>query len=686
MMKNVLMTVVALASMVASAAPDRFNALVPVDFSSEPPAEQVKELRKLYGYGFRKFVLIGPWCVRYCGRGDVASYEKAGRNIAFAREALADLDGVELGWWLAPSISSSPDFPGQRILDCDDNVTDASCPLSDEFAQALCARVVACVRNGRPRVVFVEDDYTLANHGGMNAMKGCFCPLHLAEYAKRVGRPYAAKEIAAMFRNPTAANEPLRRAFAELSRDSLAALAARVRATIDTVDPTIRVCLCQSGFVDIDGDSTEKVARAFAGGTRPMVRVCGAGYFAKDAAEMPVSLSHVFWTAQHLSPDIEMIHETDPYPHTRFYSSSLYLYSELAGAVMAGLTGTYYYCTQYNDDPLGDPGYAARFRTEERRLAAVRDLRATMRSCGVRMVYDPAEAYLFRETESSNAFGMLPVDAYFLGKMGLPMTAVEDASAAVLFGTTPNGLSDAQVEKVLSGGVLVDAEAAVLLTKRGFGDLLGCTAVEEPKGMFYDYEGILPAAGCSARGKKLYNRRYDFKPIIGWTPAKNVAAKLTPKDGAEELSSLFDIDGRRVAPATLLFRNAKGGRVAVMSRSLDTQPHPSIYSDRKQELLMNVFAKLSNGALDVCAPTPPGTWLLTAKNDRQLLMMVENLSGEPRDDFVLRFSSEWTGGAVSRLAADGSRERIGTATPDFVLPTGSQPPMTPEFYVVEKRK
>ena len=155
--------------------------------------------------------------------------------------------------------------------------------------------------------------------------------------------------------------------------------------------------------------------------------------------------------------------------------------------------------------------------------------------------------------------------------------------------------------------------------------------------------------------------------------------------GAEELSVLFDIDGRKVAPATLFFRNAKGGRVGVMSRSLDTQPHPSIYSERKQELLANLFAGLSQGALDVCAPSTPGTWILAARNDRELLVMAENLCGEPRDDFVLRFSSEWNGVTVSRIAEDGSREPLGKASSEFRLPPGSLPPTTPEFFVVTRK-
>ncbi len=673
------------ATMIAvSVAAKPFEVLVPVDWSAELPEKHVTELRRMHDeFGLRKFVLIGPWCKRYSCEADVAAYAKTGRDIAFAKKALADLKDVEIGWWLAPSIGSSRDFPGQRMMDCDGNVTFASCPLSREFAAALCERVEACVREARPTVMFVEDDYTLANHGGMNYMKGCFCPLHLAEFARRTGRNLSAKEIAAMFRTPTAENAKERKAFADLSRDSLAQLAAEIRKTIDKVDPSIRVCICQSGFVDVDGASTEAVARAFAGNTRPMIRICGAGYFEETPAKIPRIVAHAIWSAQHFGSDIEMIHETDPYPHTRFYNSSLFLVSELAGAVMGGASGTYYYCTQYIDDPMGDPGYALRLKEYMKRFEIVRDMRAVMKPCGINVVYDPAEVYMYRVSDKGNPFGSLPGGAHFVSKLGFPMQTTADAAASVLFGTAPKGLSDETIAKLLEGGVLIDAEAAVLLAKRGFSGLMGCTAEEMPKDMLHAYEMILPASGCKMRGKKLYNRKIASKPILGWTPKKSVIALLKPVPGAEEWSSLFSIHDEKVAPATLVFRNAKGGTVAVISRSVDvSQAHPSLYSERKQELFMNLFDRLSGGTLDVCAPYTPSTWVLAAKNDKELLVMVENLAGEPRDDIALKFSGKWHGAPVEILRENGSWERIATASARTLLPKAEVMPTVPVFFRV----
>lgn len=682
-MKKILIFTLLFVSCAAFAA-EPLNVLVPVNWADEPKEVMVKELRNMHDrYGLRKFVLIGPWCKQYYKGTVISDWERLGDSIAYAKRELSDLD-VEIGWWVVPTISGGKYRPFQCLMDCDGNRTYASCPLDEGYVNDFKSKIVACASRARPSIIFFEDDFTLSNHGGMNAMKGCFCPLHLAEYAKRTGREWTAKEIAEMFRKPTAENAPLRSTFAMLSRDSLEGFAKELRSAIDSVDPSIRVCLCQSGFVDIDGDSTETVARAFAGNTRPMVRIFGAAYYNENApTTLPGELAHAFWSAQHLGKDIELIHETDPYPHTRFYNSSLYLISELSGAIMAGAAGSYYYCTQYSDDPMGDDGYARRLVDFRRKLEVVRDLRATMRPCGVRAAYTPKEVYMVRETTKSASSGMLPVHAYFLGKMGLPMTTLEDAPVAMLLGPTANHLSDFEIRKLLSGGVLIDAEAALILSGRGFSALMGCKAVEEPEKMLYRYESIETEAGCKSRGKKVYNRKIEMLTYIGWTPPKSAMAKLTPVKDAEVWSGLYDIENKYVAPATVYYQNSLGGRVAVLSRSLDSRSHPSIYSPRKQEMFHNLFAKLAgDSAIDVTAPKTPSTWLISAKNDKELLVMAENLCGEPRPDFILSFASKWHGATVSHLQDDGTWKPIGKASSAFGVEEDILQPLFPQFFKV----
>lgn len=76
------------------------------------------------------------------------------------------------------------------------------------------------------------------------------------------------------------------------------------------------------------------------------------------------------------------------------------------------------------------------------------------------------------------------------------MTMLEDAPVAMLFGPTANQLSDEEVHRLLPGGLLIDAEATLILSARGFSSLMGCEAVDQSEKMLHKYEAIEPAAGC----------------------------------------------------------------------------------------------------------------------------------------------------------------------------------------------
>ena len=665
-------------------ATEPFNVLVPIDWSQEPLEEHVQALRKLYDeYDVRKFVLITPFTARYFGRATLATYEKTGEDLGWAQTAMKDRPGAEIGWWVAPSIGSARGFPGQPVMDSEGQTNNGRCPLSDEFAEAFCKMIVAGISKARPRVVFFEDDFTLGNQVSLNAMRGCFCPLHCAALAKRVGKTYSPAEIAKFFYSPADENLQVRQAFAETARDSLVALAKRIRAAIDTVDPTIRVCVCQSIGVDWDGNATEALARAFAGTTRPMVRVYGSAYEDENHVEiLPQRLSHTVWTLENVPRDVEMIHETDAYPHTRFYNSSLFLLSELSAAVAVGAEGSYFYGTQYLDQPLSDTGYFDRLKEYRTRLGVVRDLRATMRPCGVRAVFTPAEVYLRRASAPAYFNGMLLTIGHFLGKMGLPLTTVSDAPVAVLHGHTVDVLTDDEIRTLLSGGLLLDGLAAQKLTQRGFADLIGCKADNAMDNLFFCYEKILPASGCRGAGKKLKNRNIPRPDRPGKGPAKASYMRLEPSADSEVLSALFDFDGNYVMPTAIFACNRLGGRVGVLYQTLSTTMPSSVYSERKQELIHLLMNRLADGRLDVSAPATPSTWLLSAKNDKELLVFAENLSGEPRKDIVLSFGKTWKGGTVARLAANGEWKALGTAGDAFLVPETCLMPAVPEFFKV----
>lgn len=668
-----------------SSSGEPMDPLVPFDGTRmKNVAESCAELQKIRTKtGLHRFLVVAPGFggVMYGPFADNL-YAGIGRDLAAMKRQLSGTD-IEVNWWCSPSIRYFSEFSPIEDSEGHKSTDNKKCPLDPAFAADWAAKIKDAAR-AHPRIIAIEDDFTLAWGRGLNGRGACFCKQHLAAFAKRHGKALSGPEIAAAFETRTPENLSVRRAFADTIRESLVSLARTVRAAVDKVDPTIRIVLCESGDCsDRDGDALEPIARAFAGKTRPAVRPAGAIYGAETTpADIPVAVAHTMWTLERLPSDIETFYEADAYPHNRFYSSAAQMASLMAGAMTMGADDIYLYCLQYLDDPLEDPGYARAYLDLKPRLEAVRDFirRNKARLVGVRNVWSADDLALVRGCGYGHG-GQLQWGAYLLSKFGIPYTTRRDGTnPSILAGGVVEVLSDAELRDILSGGALVDAVAAGLLSARGFGPLLG-TDVEPAEGRLpVTGETILPAAGCTRPGKQV-NAFYIFS--AGTEGSVERFAKLHPRQGTEVWSQFTGPDGNVVTPSLTFATNALGGRVAVMATSLIRNRSSGLFNLRKQELMQNLFRRLSPEAIPVEAVNVPGIWTLAqvAEDGHSMLVMLNNLSGDVRDDVELRFGGAWTGATVSRLCADGHSEPVTPASARWKVPfTLGQ--MEPEFLVV----
>ena len=646
---------------------------VPFGYGKFGVEQGLVELRRIRAEtGLRRFFVTGS---------PVSA--KTAADIGTFKKALEGTD-IEISWWCAPSLRYESAF--DKAIDFSGNAStdNKNCPLDPAFAADFTAKVCA-VAKSRPKFICIEDDFTLAWGRGLDRLGPCFCARHLSKVAERYGKPVTAREIALAFKNQTAENLPLRRAFADAIRESLVQLAHKVREGIDRIDPTIRVVVCQPAGCDKDGDSTEAVARAFAGKTRPAVRPFGAIYGGETIpAIIPRALAHTVWTLEHLPRDIETFYEADTYPHNRFYSSASQLLSLMAGALMAGTDDFLFYCLQYLDDPLEDRGYVDAFlRTKPRLERAKRFIRERdAHLAGVREVWTPDDVALTREMGEGHGTSALAWMSYALERFSVPYTTrAEGANVAMLVDGTADALTDEEIRRLLSNGLFVDARAAEILTKRGFGKYLG-TDVETVQRLSASGEVILPAAGCKRVGKRM---NCYFLRAAGSENTVERFLKLTPHEGTEVLCQYLDAKGEALAPSVTYATNALGGRVAVMATSLPRNRTSGLYNLRKQELMQRLFARMAENGVPVMAAGTPGIWLLAnvSADRREMLVMANNLSGDVREDVILSFSPEWRGGKVARIDEQGREVPLGAARGGWRVPLALGN-MAPEFFLIRK--
>lgn len=662
--------------------------LVPYMWRKGEVAAMIRDVKDVRARtGLRRFCIAGPGFneVMYAPFADDL-YAEMGREIGAVRAALEPL-GIEVDWWCAPSIRYVSGFAAIEDANGNKSKDNKKCPLDPAFQSDWSAKVKSVAAALRPAMINIEDDYTLAWGRGLNGC-ACFCPRHLASFASRYGKALTGPEIAAAFANRTKENEPIRRAFAETVRASLAELAGRVRAAVDEVDPSIRIMLCESGACsDYDGDALETLARAFSGPrTRPCVRPSGAIYGAQTTpADIPPAVAHTMYTLERLPRDVETFYEADPYPHNRFFTSAAQMRSLMAGAVFMGSQNVLFYCLQYLDDPLEDPGYAESYRSMKPRLETVRSFVADRQAhlAGVRVLWRPEDSYLTHGIGGGHG-GQLADGAFLCAKMGLPYTTRADAEGPVLMmGNVAETMSDDEIRRILSGGVLLDAPAAALLQRRGFGAQLGAD-VELAEGRLPVIgERLLPAAGLSCKGRTV-NAFYILS--AGTEGTVTAFATLRPRAGTEVWSEFTGVGGKPVTPSIAYATNSLGGRVAIFATSLLGNRSSGLYNLRKQELLRNLFNRLAPGTIPVAAVGAPGIWTLAqlASDGKEMLVMVNNLSGDERADVEFEVHRDWVGASVSWMDRNGALKPLGSLTKRWKAPLALGQ-MSPEFLVFEKK-
>lgn len=667
----------------AAAMGSGMDPVVPVFYRSLGVKNTVEELRRITAAtGLRRFFLCGP-CFNDVMFGPFPDdlYAKIGEDVAAVKKRLAGT-GIEISWWCSPSIRYFSDFPSIEDAAGNKSRDNKKCPLDEAFAADYAAKIQS-VAKAHPAMICIEDDFTLSWGRGLNG-GACYCKRHLGEFAKRYGKALPAKEIDAAFRNRSAENLAVRRAFADTVRESLVSLARRVRAAVDAVDPSIRIMVCEPGGADKDGDALEAVARAFAGGTRPAVRPYGAVYGAETTpAAIPGALAHAVWTIERLPKDIETFFEADAYPHNRFYSSASQLTSIMAGAAMAGSDDFLFYCLQYLDDPLEDAGYANAFRALKPRLDAVRRFirERQARLTGARICWRAEDLSLTRGHGYSHG-QQLASGAYLLSKFGIPYTTRAGGDPVLLLGNVAETMTDDEIRELLSGGILMDAPAAVLLAKRGFGDCIGADVVPIDGRPRITDERIRSEAGCTKRGRRM-NAFYVFPAGSEGTAER--FAELKPHAGTEVWSDFYGPDGRYVMPSVVFSRNRLGGRVGIVAMALIGNRSSGLYNLRKQELLRRLFEKLSPGAVPVSAVDVPGIWLMASvsSDGQEMLLMVNNLSGDDREGVTLSFSDLWRGAEIKRVGTSGSASPCGRADAVWTVPFALGQ-MKPEFLILKR--
>ena len=449
-----------------------------------------------------------------------------------------------------------------------DNPLYKFCPLGSEFL-AYIAQAAKTLAAEKPDFFMVDDDVRL-----ITGVDGCYCPRHLAEFARRTGKVRTREEVMADCRDDPA----LAAEWDRLRYDSIALLLKTIR---DQFPPKVSGMFCCCTH---DAHHAGRLARILAApGQRPSVRLNNSWYCNHSMIEMPRILSLTAREIADIGEGVDILDEIDTCPQNRYSTSATRMIDHAVMATFEGCVGGKMWITRLSNAHETRSG--AYYRTLLKRQKGFLE---TVSALGV------ARTGVVIPLPENRPLGWpisySPVDwgSSFFGYMGIPYRTARPAKGDVvaLSAFDLRYFSDAELTNLLSGAVLLDGAAAIGLTKRGFGGLIGVEAK--------DWTGATISA-----------EDFGDESLKGTILE---AADLTKRAaGAEELSRYLHASSglasadEYLAPGSVRFRNARGGTVVTVAAKLVQRPDDLrnfwYFNETRKRQMIKVVRLLAGGRL-----------------------------------------------------------------------------------------
>ena len=595
--------------------------------------------------GFTRFLLHCP-TIGYLNMGfaPIEVFENSAKTFKEIKDAVAP-HGIEVGWWYRMTVNSGPTPDFQRIVRPNgENPPYSNCPLCKNLRRRMSESVARFAEIGEPDFIFFEDDFSI---GAQTYGMGCFCEAHLAEFARREGKRYEREELVAILKEKTPEAFAINRRWRELIKDSLVGFASAIRKELDKKSPHIPIGHMQPGSSDTEGDSTEAVARAFAGPNHtPHARFFSCLYGVESPNYLPEALFNPLYKIQHTGENFLFYLEGDPWPHTRFFRSGKYMRACFGAVYSYAYDGATFNNTVFSDNQNEEKTYTYMYNEEKVRFNKVASIAKQCKVNGIQIEYDPF---------FSSIYGKDPLWLTKLSLYGIPITT--NGAKIAFWDEAPAKYMDHEsVMRALSGGLFLDGAAAKALYDRGYGEYLGVDVGDQicKKIYFNDFSADTDPFSFDM-GAKVYAREkyrevcgaysigtsgYGFSP----TGVKGRVTLPPNNENCEIVADLFNSRGECVTVASTIFKNSLGGTVIVFGAVLGAK---YTLSYREQKLIQYHLLQCSD---DIAfAVGDPNLYLIMneAKNPEESgflgMLTVSNLCEDDLKKFSLHIPSKWLG-------------------------------------------
>jgi len=433
-----------------------------------------------------------------------------------------------------------------------------ACPLDPKW-QSHISEVYRIYASLKPRIIWVDDDFRLHNHPPVRW--GCFCPIHLEEFARRFGKHLSREELVREVLKPRYPPTEERRIWLEVLGDTMIRAATVLEKAVHQVSPDTMIGLMTSSpeVHCVEGRRWRELLKALCGQHRPIIRPTLGNYSEGDKRSLLHGLTLTLHTVALVPKDTIICPEVENWPYTVFSKSAKFTWLQIALCQLHGFPNiTLNLCSP--GAPIDEePKYGEMLKNSKPFFNAIAEL-VSQAECvpkGVGLFFHERGA-LFRLTDGKSWDELVarrPWDLT-LPLLGFSITYGESDVYAVS-GDSILALSDSELKELLKKGLILDADAAKALCMRGFSHLIG---VEVGEAIYNGYaEEVLDEE---------FGKRPGETPTYIAAPLQNLSGggwlrTIKPLPGARVVSQIVDNEGVKLTDGLTLFENELGGRVAV---------------------------------------------------------------------------------------------------------------------------
>lgn len=501
--------------------------------------------------------------------------------------------------------------------------THTCCPLDESFREHMKEEMRELAKR-RPSMVMIDDDVGLLYRD----MKGCACPLHMAEFNRRAGTSMSREELYSHTLGDSDEDRKYTQIYVETVRDSLVGFVRSLREGLDEVDPSIRGIISGiyvSTFCEFSGD----IASAFAGSGHPAtLRMNNGMYTAQGPRFFTKNMYRAAVLRENVKDKVDVfLAETDTCPQNRYSTSAALLHAHFAGTILEGATGAKHWITRLSSyEPRSGIAYRKKLSRYSKFYEALADLTTRLQPFGCKIPLSRHQDYAFKQQKAAK--NTSPWSTCVLERLGLPLYFGNGGNGAVfLDDLSVDRFCDAEILDFLSGTLVLSGGAAESLVRRGFGKYIG-VSLEEWKGK--------PITTELYRGVRI-KKQMGARRINVCDPGVEVLSHAIHQPRGGEREELF--------PASTLFENSLGGAVIVFCGNPDTLFNYveafSFLTETRKAQFIDVLGRL--GHLPVYYPEDADVYVRAGRlDDGRTMAAIFNLSLDVLDGLPLVIKDSFT--------------------------------------------